>query len=85
MSYEYLKAHKTEDWVAREMFECVCESIIHHFGVEDPNDLTVEQMDEVVHYRENVLNEYSPIQMGFSDVIGMWENAQWEKENEREG
>lgn len=79
--YTFYKTHKVEDWISREMYDCVFEQITEWFGVEEIGDLTVEQMDEIIDFRENQLNEYSPLQYGYTDIIGQWEDAQWEKEN----
>ena len=78
--YAFHRAHKVEDWIAREMYDCVFEQITEWFGVEEIADLTKEQMDEVIHFRENELNEYSPLHWGYTDIISEWEEQMWEKE-----
>jgi len=80
--YTYYRAHKVEDWVSSQMYEAVFDHITEWFGIEETSDLTEEQMEEIVDFRENVLSEYSPLQYGYSDIIAGWENDMWEKEQE---
>ena len=78
--YQFYKAHKVEDNISSEMFDLVFDHVCQWFGVEELVDITDEQMDEIIYFRENQLNEYSPLQWGYSDLIGQWENEQWEKD-----
>ena len=79
--YTFYKTHKVEDWVSNQMYEAVFDHITEWFGVEELIEITQEQMDEIVDFRENRLNEYSPLQMGYTDVIGQWENETWERDH----
>ena len=76
--YTFYKSHKVEDWIASEMRDTVTAQILEWFDVEEIGHLTEDQIAEITDYRDNVLNEYSPLQWGYSDVIGEWENYQWE-------
>jgi len=80
--YTFYKSHKVEDWISSQMYDTVFDQITEWFGVDEIGDLTEEQMNEVIHFRENVLNEYSPLQWGYSDIISQWENDTWEKEQD---
>jgi len=80
--YQYYRAHKVEDWVSAQMYDAVVEHIQEWFGVENIEEITEEQMAEIVDWRENTLWEYSPLQYGYSDVISEWENHMWEKERD---
>jgi hypothetical protein len=82
--YTFYKSHKVEDWISSQMYDTVFDQITEWFGVDEIGDLTEEQMNEVIHFRENVLNENSPLQWGYSDIIGQWENDVWEREQEEE-
>ena len=79
-AYQFYKSHKVEDNIANEMYDLVFDHICQWFGVEELVDITTEQMDEIIDFRENQLNEYSPLQWGYSSVIGNWENETWERE-----
>lgn len=85
MSFEWYKTHKIMDWVEREMTECVEQYVCEFYGVEDTNNLTEEQIDELIAWRDEELQEYHPLQMGFSNVISAWENQEeWEEDADSE-
>lgn len=76
MAFEWPKIYKFEGWVEDQATEWVFDYICEFYDVEDIEDLTEEQIDEIVQYRENDLSDYSPMQMGFSNIINQWEDAQ---------
>jgi hypothetical protein len=57
----------------------VYEYVLEYYGVEDITDLTQEQIEEISGFREE-LNDYSPMQWGFSNLVNNWENEQYEEE-----
>lgn len=75
--------HKVDEWVEREMIECVWDYVSEFYGVEEVHELTEEQIQEVEAFR-NELNEYSPLQWGFSWLCNTWESETWEMEQENE-
>ena len=75
MSFEWNRIHKWEENHERNITEDVEEYICEHYGVESIETLTQEQIDEVEAYRDE-LNEYSVMQIGFSNVINNWESEQ---------
>ena len=82
MSFEWNRIHKVEDWIEREMTEAVEDYICDYYGIDDTDDMTEEQFNSVDRFRNDILNEYSALQYGFSNVLNSWENSQWEKDNE---
>lgn len=78
--YTFHRAHKVEDWISREMYDTVFEQITQWFDVEEITELTEEQMEEIIDYRDNHLNEYSPLQWGYSNIISELEEEMWERE-----
>ena len=46
-----------------------------HSDVEEISELTEEQIDEIMAYRDE-LSEYSPLQWAFSNVYSAWEMEQ---------
>lgn len=80
--YTWHRIHKTEENLERQITEWVEEHIQEWFGVDDTNDLTEEQIDEVIKFRDEDLNEVSPMQWGYSNIISAWENNQWEESQE---
>lgn len=78
--FEVHRAHKMLDWVESEVTQWAEGLITEHFGVEDPNDLTREQMIEVCEVYEQIDTDYGDtLSIGFLNVI-RW----WESENEDE-
>ena len=81
-TYKWHRLHKFEENIERTITEWVEEHIQEHFGVDNTDDLTEEQIDEVIKFRDEDLNEFSPMQWGYSAVISNWENNQWEQSQE---
>ena len=75
MAFEWNRIHKWEENHERNITEDVEEYICEHYGIESIEELTQEQIDEIEKYRGE-LNEYSVMQIGFSNVINNWEYAQ---------
>lgn len=78
MAFEWNRIHKSEEYLERIINELVFEQVTEHYAVDSIDELTRDQIDELEHFRNDVLNEYSPLQIGFSDVIQMWESENWE-------
>ena len=74
MSYDWPRIHKVEDNFYMEISEVVIEQVLNHYGVEEIEDLTQEQIDELETYRSCQLGEYSVMQVGYSNIINMWES-----------
>ena len=74
MSFEWHRMHKWEENIERDVTEGLEEQLCEHYGVEDVLELTTEQMDEVIKFREEYVSEYSPMNWGFSNVIMRWED-----------
>jgi hypothetical protein len=78
MAFEWNRIHKSEEYLERIINELVFEQVTEHYAVDSIEELTRDQINELEHFRNDVLNEYSPLQIGFSDVIQMWESENWE-------
>ena len=75
MSFEWNRIHKWEENHERNITEDVEEYICEHYGIESIEELTQDQINELEVYRGE-LNEYSVMQIGFSNVLNNWEYAQ---------
>jgi hypothetical protein len=78
MAFEWPRIHKWEDNLYNYAREWVEEFVFEYYGVEEVIQLTEEQIQEITDFRDNELNEYSPLQAGFSDLINFWESETWE-------
>ena len=81
MSFDWPRIHKWEENLEREITDSVWEYVCEFYGVEEISELTLEQIQEVEAFRDE-LNEYSPMQWGFSNVIIHWESESWIAEQE---
>lgn len=68
------RVHKLEEWVEREITEAVYDHVCDWFQIESVDQLTEKQMEDINEFRFEKLSEYSPIQMGFSNLENEWEN-----------
>lgn len=78
MSFEWNRIHKWEENIERDVTDAVYERVTEHYGVEEIEELTSEQVQELELYRNESLNEYSVMQIGFSNLINHWEDANYE-------
>ena len=81
MSFKWPRIHKWEERIESDVTDSVYEYVMEHYGVDEIVELTEEQIKEVEDFRDE-LNEYSPMQWGFSNLINHWESETWEAENE---
>ena len=73
MSYDWPRVHKVEDNLMMDINELVYEHVLEHFGVDEIEDLSEEQIAEIEVFRLQ-LSEYSVLQGGYSSLISMWES-----------
>ena len=73
MAFEWNRIHKSEQYVDSIVEDMVLEQVCDHYGVDDIEDLSADQIDEISYFRDKVLNEFSCLQWGFSNVISLWE------------
>ena len=81
MSFEWNRIHKWEDNIEREVTDGVFEYVCEYYEVDDVNDLTKDQLLDIIEFREE-LNEYSPMQIGFSNLINHMEDMFLENEDD---
>ena len=81
MSFEWNRIHKWEDNIEREVTDGVFEYVCEYYEVDDVNDLTKDQLLDIIVFREE-LNEYSPMQIGFSNLINHMEDMFLENEDD---
>lgn len=83
MSFEWPRIYKWEERMESEVTDTVYEYVFEHYGVSEITEITEEQIREIENFRDHELNEYSPFQIGFSNLINSHESEMWEIE-ERE-
>ena len=80
MSFEWNRMYKWEENHERNITEDVYEYVCEHYGIDDVEELNGDQLAEIEAFREE-LNDYSVMQIGFSNLINHIDTVLWEKEN----
>lgn len=80
MAFEWNRIHKWEENVEREVTDAVFEYIFEHYGVDEITELNGDQIAEIEEFRAE-LNEYSVMQIGFSNFLMSYESEMWDLEN----
>ena len=73
MTFEWNRIHKHEDNIEIDVTDRVFEYVFEYYGVEELSELTQEQISQIEDFRDK-LNEFSVMQIGFSNLINQWEN-----------
>jgi hypothetical protein len=81
MSFEWNRIYKWEDNIEREITDSVFEYVCEYYGIDEVEDLTKDQLLDIIAFREE-LNEYSPMQIGFSNLINQIEDMFLESEDD---
>ncbi|MDC0093620.1 hypothetical protein OAR00_01080 [Alphaproteobacteria bacterium] len=71
---QWEKIYNTEEMIALQAREEVFNYIFQYYKVEDVDDLTKKQINEIINFRDQELSEFSNLKSGFNDLIGMWES-----------
>tara|TARA_Y100000389_G_scaffold201976_1_gene246042 strand:+ start:2601 stop:2855 length:255 start_codon:yes stop_codon:yes gene_type:complete len=72
--FEIHKPHKMMDWIENQVNDWAYERMQDHFGVESPEELSREQIDQVIKAHEDLIETYDVLAMGLRNVISTWEN-----------
>lgn len=79
MTFEWHKLYKHEENIESDVTDRVFEYVCEYYKVEEITDLTEEQISEIDAFRDK-LNEFSVMQMGFSNLVNQWESENYESE-----
>ena len=74
MTFQPFRIHKHEEAVENDIFERVKEIVGNYYKVENIENLTPSQIDEIQEYQNTELGEGSVMHIGFSDLINYWES-----------
>ena len=69
--FEVFRAHKMAEWVEREVYDWAEGLVTEHFGVDSPEELSREQIEEVIEEMEN-FDDWC--YTGLRNVVSCWEN-----------
>jgi hypothetical protein len=70
MTKEFIwpRIHKYEENFERSIIDSVYGYIFQYYGIEEIEQLTKEQISQIEEFKSE-LNEYSVLQIGFSDLL----------------
>ena len=74
MGFQWEKIYNTEEMIGLQAREQVFNYVFQYYNVEDVDDLTKKQINEIIKFRDQELSEFSNLKSGFNDLIGMWES-----------
>jgi hypothetical protein len=73
--FDVPKIHKWADNIENQLTEWAVETVEEHFGVDDTDTLTEEQINEVREYvDESDDTWYSWVTIGFRNIVNSWDN-----------
>ena len=74
MAFEWNRIHKHEDNIEQDINQRVYDYVLEYYAVESIEDLNGDQIAEIEQFREEY-NEYSVMQIGFSNLLSEYESA----------
>jgi uncharacterized protein YpuA (DUF1002 family) len=80
--FEWGRIHKWEENHERNIIEDVEEYVCEYYEVDDIFNLTEEQVNDITNFRNNDLNEYSVMQVGFNDILNRLDDPDFYDEDE---
>ena len=77
--FDVPKLHKWADGIEHTLTEWAMDAVQEHYGVDDTDDLTEEQWQELRDWVDNKYDTpYDWILIGFNNILNAWENANYE-------
>ena len=77
MAFEWDRIHKWEENYERDITDDVIDYVCEYYAVEDIFDLTEEQINDIENFRNNDLNEYSVMQVGFAEIMAQLDDPEF--------
>ena len=74
MSFEVRKQHKLQDQIENLCYEWAIEDVMSYFNVEEIEDLTKEQVDEIYVYSESDECYEGMVGVALRSMVDQWEN-----------
>ena len=76
MAFEWSDIHGWEENYESKIIDDVEATVTRYYGVDEVTELTREQINEIEHFKTEVLEDWSVMQVGFSSLISWWEGQQ---------
>ena len=75
--FNWDKIHKWEENYERDITDDVIDYVCEYYEVRDIFDLTENQINDIENFRNNDLNEYSVMQVGFSNLMNQLDDPEF--------
>jgi len=82
MSFSWDRIYKWEENYERDITDDVIDYVCEYYEVRDIFDLTENQINDIENFRNNDLNEYSVMQVGFSNLLMELDDSEFYDEEE---
>jgi len=76
VAFEWNDIHGFEENYESKIIDDVEATVTRYYGVDEVTELTREQINEIEHFKTEVLEDWSVMQVGFSSLISWWEGQQ---------
>ena len=76
MAFEWNDIHGLEENYESKIIDDVEATVTRYYGVDEVTELSREQINEIEHFKSEVLEVWSVMQVGFSSLISWWEGQQ---------
>jgi len=77
--FDVPKLHKWADNIEHTLTEWAMDAVQEHYGVDDTDDLTEEQWQELRDWVDNMYDtSYDWILIGFNNILNAWENENYD-------
>jgi hypothetical protein len=77
--FDVPKLHKWADNIEHTLTEWAMDAVQEHYGVDDTDDLTEEQWQELRDWVDNKHDTpYDWIMIGFNNILNAWENENYD-------
>ena len=71
--FDWPRMYRVEEYIEREAYNAVEEFVVDFYNVEEIGLIPKQQIDEMMAWREEHVNEYSAMWGAFTDVYNVWE------------
>ena len=77
--FEVRKMHKLSDQIEQLAYDWAWEDVTEHFGIEEVEDLTAEQVDEIYSYSESEECYEGYVGTVLRTICNQWEDSRYDE------
>lgn len=76
--FDVPKIHKWADNIENILTEWAMDTVQEHYGVDDTDNLTEEQWQEIRDWVDNMYDAPLNTALGFNNILNAWESANYD-------